>query len=166
MTDHEKAPIEELRLDNQVCFALYAASRAVTRLYRPLLDSLGLTYPQYLVMLVLWEHGRMSVKDLGAALELDSGTLSPLLKRLESAGMLTRGRSPEDERSVRVELTESGSALRARARSVPRQLACAIGWDPEELAEFRGKLRAFAADAERQQLTGADPAAETDSPRA
>ncbi|MBH0776120.1 MarR family transcriptional regulator [Nocardia sp. NEAU-351] len=148
---------EELRLDNQVCFALYAASRAVTRLYRPLLDELGLTYPQYLVMLVLWEHGPVSVKDLGAALELDSGTLSPLLKRLEANGLLTRGRAAEDERSVRVGLTAAGAALRDRARGIPRQLACAIGWDTEELTEFRARLRAFAAVVDQQELTPDGP---------
>ncbi|WP_405178245.1 MarR family transcriptional regulator [Nocardia sp. NBC_01377] len=145
MTQGEIALGEELRLDSQVCFALYAASRAVTRLYRPLLDPLGLTYPQYLVMLVLWDHGSVAVKELGAALDLDSGTLSPLLKRLEANGLLTRSRSAEDERSVRVELTDDGVALRERAADIPRRLACAIGWDPTELVEFRTRLREFTA---------------------
>lgn len=159
MTESETFAAAELRLDNQVCFALYAASRAVTRLYRPLLDGLGLTYPQYLVMLVLWERGAVSVKELGAALELDSGTLSPLLKRLEANGMLSRSRSEEDERSVLVRLTDEGSALRERARGIPTQLACAIGWEPEELVEFRGRLREFTA------VVGEREAAMDDAPR-
>ncbi|MGN2635908.1 MarR family winged helix-turn-helix transcriptional regulator [Nocardia takedensis] len=148
---------EELQLDNQVCFALYAASRAMTRLYRPLLDGLGLTYPQYLVMLVLWERQPVTVKELGTALELDSGTLSPLLKRLEANGLLTRTRSVEDERSVQVRLTEQGAALRARARTVPRRLAEAIGWDLDELTEFRGRLREFAAVVEHRQVEPEEP---------
>ncbi|MGW4370688.1 MarR family winged helix-turn-helix transcriptional regulator [Nocardia takedensis] len=148
---------EELQLDNQVCFALYAASRAMTRLYRPLLDGLGLTYPQYLVMLVLWERQPVTVKELGTALELDSGTLSPLLKRLEANGLLTRTRSVEDERSVQVRLTEQGAALRARARTVPRRLAEAIGWDLDELTEFRGRLREFAAVVEDRQVEPEEP---------
>ncbi|MEV0297275.1 MarR family transcriptional regulator [Nocardia sp. NPDC050710] len=153
MTQREMAQGEELQLDKQVCFALYAASRAVTRLYRPLLDELGLTYPQYLVMLVLWDRGAVAVKDLGAALELDSGTLSPLLKRLEANGLLTRSRSIEDERSVQVQLTAAGTALRERARGIPRQLACAIGLEPADLEEFRVQLRAVTAVIEDAQLT-------------
>jgi len=151
MTQGEPGRIEELRLDNQVCFALYAASRAVTRLYRPVLDPLGLTYPQYLVMLVLWERGPVAVKDLGADLELDSGTLSPLLKRLEANGMLTRDRSVHDERSVLVRLTDQGSTLRERARGIPMRVAGAIGWDPAELIRFRSRLREFAAAVDEQE---------------
>src|SRR5882762_9322837 len=109
----------DLRLRSQLCFALYAASRAVTGLYRPLLDELGLTYPQYLVLLVLWENGECPVKDLGSALHLDYGTLSPLLKRLEANGLIRRERRPDDERSVRIALTEAGSTLRERARELP-----------------------------------------------
>src|ERR1700716_965582 len=97
-----------LLLDDQLCFALYAASRAVTNRYRPLLDELDLTYPQYLVMLVLWQHGAVSVKDVGAALHLDYGTLTPLIKRLEAAGLVRRERRADDERSVAVSLTEQG----------------------------------------------------------
>ncbi|WP_280226903.1 MarR family winged helix-turn-helix transcriptional regulator [Nocardia cyriacigeorgica] len=148
---------DELALDNQVCFALYAASRAMIRLYRPLLDELGLTYPQYLVMLVLWERGEVSVKDLGAALELDSGTLSPLLKRLEAAGLVHRRRAADDERSVVVEATAEGQALRERARAVPRQVGCATGLDAAELAGFRAQLRAVTAFIDNQQLVLADP---------
>lgn len=131
---------DELRLDQQVCFALYAASRAVIGLYRPLLGALGLTYPQYLVMLVLWEHGSTTVKELSGRLELDSGTLSPLLKRLAAAGLVTRRRSSADERTVEVELTDAGRALRARARMVPRKIAGATGLGDEELAALRSGL--------------------------
>lgn len=106
-------------LDDQLCFALYAASRAVTARYRPLLDALGLTYPQYLVMLVLWEQDSISVRDLGNALQLESSTLSPLLKRLEAGGLLRRERRAEDERSVALRLTEAGAQLREKARTVP-----------------------------------------------
>jgi DNA-binding MarR family transcriptional regulator len=132
--------VDELRLDRQVCFALYAASRAVTQLYRPLLGALGLTYPQYLVMLVLWERGPVTVSELGVALDLDSGTLSPLLKRLAAAGLVTRGRRADDERSVEVAATEAGSALRAKAAAVPRKIAKATGLRAAELAELRRNL--------------------------
>lgn len=131
---------DELKLDRQVCFALYAASRAVTQLYRPLLDALGLTYPQYLVMLVLWERGPTTVKELSSRLELDSGTLSPLLKRLAAAGLVTRRRSAADERSVEVHLTDAGDALRSRAAAVPRRIAGATGLRLEELDALRRDL--------------------------
>ncbi|WP_280213180.1 MarR family winged helix-turn-helix transcriptional regulator [Nocardia cyriacigeorgica] len=149
--------IDELALDNQVCFALYSASRVMIRLYRPLLDELGLTYPQYLVMLVLWERGEVSVKELGAALELDSGTLSPLLKRLESTGMVRRRRAAGDERSVLVEATPEGRALRERAKAVPRRIGCATGLDASELAGFRAQLRAVTAFIDSQQLVLDNP---------
>lgn len=126
-----------------MCFALYSASRAVTGYYRPLLEPLGLTYPQYLVMLVLWERGECSVKDLGAALMLDSGTLSPLLKRLEFAGLLIRRRDPADERSVLIRLTPSGEELRHPAAEVPTNVAAASGLAPRELAELRDTLTAL-----------------------
>src|SRR5436305_13731373 len=110
---------EPVDLDRLVCFALYAASRAVINAYRPLLDEVGLTYPQYLVLLVLWQRGPQPVKNLGAALHLDSGTLSPLLKRLESAGLVRRERRAEDERSVLVTLTDAGRELERAARHIP-----------------------------------------------
>lgn len=114
-----------LRLDDQLCFPLYAAARAVQQRYRPLLTALGLTYPQYLVMLVLWEEDGQSVGALGDRLMLDSGTLTPLLKRLEAAGLLRRSRDAADGRVVRAHLTDAGRALRARAEAVPHQLlAC------------------------------------------
>jgi DNA-binding MarR family transcriptional regulator len=133
---------EDLALRRQVCFALYAASRAVTDVYRPILDELGLTYPQYLVLLVLWERSgsTRTVKKLGAALELDSGTLSPLLKRLESAGLVTRRRAAHDERSVEVGLTDAGRALRDRVESVPRRVAAATGLAGPELIALRDTL--------------------------
>jgi DNA-binding MarR family transcriptional regulator len=128
------------KLKQQVCFALYSASRAVTAYYRPLLEPLGLTYPQYLAMLVLWERGETSVKDLGSELMLDSGTLSPLLKRLEVAGLLTRRRDQADERSVLIALTPRGNELRRAAADVPIHMAAASGLAPRELAELRDTL--------------------------
>ncbi|MCU1573596.1 MAG: transcriptional regulator, MarR family [Micrococcaceae bacterium] len=127
-------------LRRQVCFALYSASRAATAAYRPLLDSLGLTYPQYLVLLVLWERDGATVRDLGEELELDSGTLSPLLKRMEAAGLLSRQRSSTDERRVEVRLTSTGAALQKQADAVPRQLADAAGLTEPELNELRATL--------------------------
>ncbi|WP_155054080.1 MarR family winged helix-turn-helix transcriptional regulator [Streptomyces blattellae] len=129
-----------LRLDQQICFALNAASRAFGGVYRVLLKDLGLTYPQYLVMLVLWEHGDLPVKKLGEHLRLDSGTLSPLLKRLETAGLVRRERSARDERSVEVRLTEDGVALRERALEVPRRIIAATDFDLDEIQELRTRL--------------------------
>ncbi|EPD44006.1 MarR family winged helix-turn-helix transcriptional regulator [Delftia sp. WSY_4] len=114
---------ELLRLDNQVCFALYSASLAMTKLYKPLLDGIGLTYPQYLVMLVLWERDGLTVSEIGEQLYLDSGTLTPLLKRLEGAGLLERVRDAQDERRVRITLTPQGRALRDAAEKIP---ACVL----------------------------------------
>jgi DNA-binding MarR family transcriptional regulator len=135
---------EALRLENQLCFALYAASGLVTRAYRPLLEPLGLTYPQYLVMLVLWERGAATVGELGEALELDSGTLTPLLKRLEAAGFVARRRDPADERRVIVDLTDAGQALKARAAEVPAGLACKLGLPLEAIVDLRTSLRDLA----------------------
>jgi MarR family transcriptional regulator, organic hydroperoxide resistance regulator len=131
---------DPLSLDSQLCFALYAASRALTGLYRELLAELELTYPQYLVMLVLWEHGSMPVKEVGAALRLDSGTLSPLLRRLEEHGLVRRARCVEDERVVRVALTEDGSALRERALHIPTRVLCGVGIPRDKVAELRELL--------------------------
>lgn len=114
---------EVLRLDRQLCFPLYAASNILTRAYRPLLDDLGLTYPQYLVLLVLWEHAPRAVGEIGQQLFLDTGTLTPLLKRMEAAGLVTRQRDPEDERRVIISLTPRGDALRKEARVVPERMA-------------------------------------------
>lgn len=113
---------EHLLLDNQLCFVIYACSREMTRLYRPLLEELGLTYPQYLVMLVLWEEQETTVKQLGERLFLDSGTLTPLLKRLEATGLLTRERSREDERLLMIRLTDQGRELKKSASEVPYKI--------------------------------------------
>ncbi|MFF9619869.1 MarR family winged helix-turn-helix transcriptional regulator [Streptomyces griseosporeus] len=129
-----------LRLDRQICFSLHAASRAFNGVYRVILKDLGLTYPQYLVMLVLWEQGELPVKKLGEHLRLDSGTLSPLLKRLEAAGLVRRERSARDERSVEVRLTEEGVALRGRALQVPRRIVAATGCDLDEIRALRERL--------------------------
>ncbi|MEU6275529.1 MarR family transcriptional regulator [Streptomyces populi] len=144
-----------LRLDEQICFSLNAASRAFGGVYRILLKDLGLTYPQYLVMLVLWEHGELPVKKVGEHLRLDSGTLSPLLKRLEAAGLVRRERNARDERSVQVGLTEEGSALRERALDVPRRIAAATGADLEEIRALRARLDRLTAALDEAALTRA-----------
>ncbi|MFC8291391.1 MarR family winged helix-turn-helix transcriptional regulator [Streptomyces sp. NPDC057242] len=141
-----------LRLDRQICFSLHAATRAFNGVYREALRELGLTYPQYLVMLVLWEHRELSVKGIGERVRLDSGTLSPLLKRLEAAGYVERRRSPEDERSVTVRLTGAGTALREKALGVPRRIAAATGLDLAELGDLRERLHALAV-----RLDAVDP---------
>ncbi|MEG3631752.1 MarR family winged helix-turn-helix transcriptional regulator [Streptomyces poriticola] len=142
-----------LRLDRQICFSLNAASRAFGGVYRVLLRDLGLTYPQYLVMLVLWEHGELPVKQLGEHLRLDSGTLSPLLKRLEAAGLVRRERSASDERSVRVRATEEGAALRERALEVPRRIAAATGFGLEEIEDLRSRLDRLTSALDEAALT-------------
>ncbi|KQQ82804.1 MarR family transcriptional regulator [Pseudarthrobacter sp. SL88] len=133
------------RLDRQVCFALYSASRAATAVYRPVLEELGLTYPQYLVMLVLWENEPRGVKDLGHELGLDSGTLSPLLKRLEALGLVERRRSGDDERRVAVHLTPAGKDLSSKAGAIPQRLADAAGLTAGELEQLRGTLAKLTA---------------------
>jgi DNA-binding MarR family transcriptional regulator len=134
-------PDEALRLDNQLCFALYSASLAMTKLYKPLLDELGLTYPQYLVMLVLWEGDGLIVSELGQRLSLDSGTLTPLLKRLESAGLVSRMRAVEDERRVHIHLTAAGRKLKARAAKVPGCLLAASRCSVPELLRLTEQIR-------------------------
>jgi MarR family transcriptional regulator, organic hydroperoxide resistance regulator len=131
---------QELLLRNQVCFALHNAARAANALYRPLLDPLGLTYPQYLVLLLLWERDVRTVGELGAALDLDSGTLSPLLKRLEGAGLVARRRSAGDERVVEVRLTPAGTAMRRRARRIPAALMAATGLSAADLSTLHSTL--------------------------
>ncbi|MCC6594912.1 MAG: MarR family transcriptional regulator [Rhodanobacteraceae bacterium] len=133
-------PPASLLLDEQLCFALYAASRAMTAAYRPLLEPLGLTYPQYLVLLVLWQDDGRSVRELGQRLALDSGTLTPLLKRMEAAGLVTRTRRRSDEREVEVRLSRAGRALHARARPIPACLLARSGLDATALARLRGGL--------------------------
>ena len=147
-TPHTPSPAI-LRLDNQVCFALYSASLAMTKLYKPLLDRIGLTYPQYLVMLVLWEQDGVTVSELGERLFLDSGTLTPLLKRMEQSGLVTRQRSAEDERRVEVRLTSDGKKLKTRAASVPACVVEAAGCPISELMTLTHEVQAL-----RNRLTG------------
>ncbi len=137
-----------LQLDHQLCFALYSSSLAMTKLYKPLLDPLGLTYPQYLAMLVLWEGDGVTVSQLGERLMLDSGTLTPLLKRLEAAGLVQRLRDSADERRVLLQLTREGRALKRRALAVPEAVACAAGCELDELARLTARLKTL-----REQLT-------------
>ncbi len=132
-----------LRLDNQICFAVYSAAHAFNRVYKPLLDRLGLTYPQYLVMLALWERDGVPLKEIGERLFLDSGTLTPLLKRLEAAGLVKRSRSREDERQVLIALTAQGQALKERARSVPLAILDASSCSVAELAAARDEIVAL-----------------------
>jgi DNA-binding MarR family transcriptional regulator len=143
-----------LLLEEQACFALYAASRAVTDVYRPLLTDLDLTYPQYLVLLVLWERDSQPVKQIGAALQLDYGTISPLLKRLETRGLVTRQRQADDERSVVVSLTPEGVALRERAAAIPPAIGCALGLDDESRRNLIVVLRAVTQSAKRTSTEG------------
>lgn len=142
---------ELLKLDNQLCFQLYSASRLMTKLYQPLLKPLDLTYPQYLVMLVLWEFPmghKFTVTELGERLYLDSGTLTPLLKRLESKRLIQRQRSSEDERQVWVKLTTSGEGLKQQAKRVPEKLVCETKLQQDEVSQLRESIRAFMNQAE------------------
>jgi len=129
-----------LRLDNQICFAVYSAAHAFNRVYKPLLDRLGLTYPQYLVMLSLWERDGVAVKNIGERLYLDSGTLTPLLKRLEAAGLVKRTRSSEDERQVLIDLTPQGQALKEKARAVPQSILEASDCSVTELVALKSEI--------------------------
>jgi DNA-binding MarR family transcriptional regulator len=153
VSDDSRTPGEPSSLDDYLCFSLYAASRAVTAVYRPLLDEVGLTYPQYLVMVVLWQHGDIPVKHLVSVLQLDYGTLSPLIKRLETHGLLTRRRRADDERVVEVALTPEGTALRERTRTIPPAIGDAMGLTPEELDTAQTLLRRLTANALRYTAT-------------
>lgn len=135
-----------LLLDNQLCFALYSASLTMTKIYKPLLQSLGITYPQYLVMLTLWERDKVTVSEVGERLYLDSGTLTPLLKRLELNGLVRRQRAVSDERQVIVSLTDIGKNLRQQAQTIPQQVSCSAQCSLDELKALTGQL---------QQLRGA-----------
>lgn len=132
--------MEMLKLEHQLCFPIYALSRQITSLYRPLLEKLGLTYPQYLVMLLLWETNRISIKEIGERLLLDTGTLTPLLKRLEQKEYLTRKRSAEDERVVHIELTGAGLELKESAVEIPGALFCALDMTEAEIVSLQQKL--------------------------
>ncbi|WP_211911172.1 MarR family winged helix-turn-helix transcriptional regulator [Tardiphaga alba] len=137
------APAGLLQLDNQICFAVYSAGHAFNRVYKPLLDKLGLTYPQYLAMLVLWERDNVPVKEIGEKLFLDSGTLTPLLKRLETAGLVKRTRGEKDERTVIVTLTPQGKALRDKANAVPQGILRAADCTVEEMVAMKDEIVAL-----------------------
>lgn len=150
MTDHPKPSLRpqsphplSLRLDDQLCFALYSASHLMTRAYRPMLNALGITYPQYLALLVLWEADDLTVGSLGEKLFLDSGTLTPLLKRLEAQGLIERRRDPADERQVRIRLTEAGRTLQAEARRHYEAMVCGLGVPGADVAALREAVAAF-----------------------
>jgi len=146
MEDRRKASVEKMpRLDTHLCFALYEASRATIDVYRPMLDELGITYPQYLVMLILWERGKCSVKEIGNLLHLDSGTLSPLLKRLEAAGLIKRQRRPADERVVDISLTDNGYALEKRATTIPEKFHCELDLSFDEYMDLLTRLKKLTA---------------------
>ncbi len=141
-----------LCLRRQLCFAIYAASNQVTRLYRPVLDPLGLTYPQYLVMLVLWERAPRKVGEIGEQLMLDSGTLTPLLKRMEANGLLTRARDRHDERCVCVALTAAGKALKRRAAGIPAMMLGKVHIPPDEIEALKTQLQALTSSAQASEL--------------
>lgn len=132
----EKKNYDVLKLENQLCFPLYAASREVIKMYRPYLEPLGLTYTQYITMMVFWESGKISVKELGKRLFLDSGTLTPVLKSLEAKGLVRRYRSADDERVLNVEITDAGTALKERAMSVPTALTSFINLDADDAVKL------------------------------
>ncbi len=136
-------PADLLRLDNQLCFALYAATRAITKTYREKLEPIGLTYPQYLVLLVLWEREDVTVTEIGQKLFLDSGTLTPLIKRLESMHLVNRKRGSEDEREVRVSLTPKGDELKFAVLDARRHVACRLGMSEKEIMDLRGDIMAL-----------------------
>ena len=138
-----------LKLENQLCFPLYAAAKETVKLYRPLLEKLNLTYTQYIAMMVFWEHKKMNVKELGEKLYLDSGTLTPVLKSLEAKGYVRRYRSTEDERVLLVEVTEAGEALRDEALSIPGQMACHVLLSPEESRTLYELLYKLLSDIEK-----------------
>ena len=143
------APCESLMLDNQLCFALHSTSLLMTKVYKPLLQALGLTYPQDLAMMVLWEEDGLTVGEISSRLLTDPGSLTPLLKRLEAEGLLSRTRSREDERVVVVELTETGRALRDKAMNIPQCILGASGLDIEQLRKLQGDLLALRGNLQR-----------------
>lgn len=152
MTDDEL-----LRLENQLCFAMVTAARNVVAVYRPILEPLGLTHPQYLVMLALWEHSPRSLTDLSAELALEPASASPLVKRLEKDGLVQRARSRADERRLDITLTDAGRALRDRAVDVPRAVVAAVGTGIDEVASLRDALKPFAGRAPRSPSADAEP---------
>src|SRR5450432_4072272 len=141
------APVEAPGLDSHLCFALYAASNHMTRLFVPFLQKLGVTYPQYLVLVVLWERGPQGVGDLASLLRMDFGTLSPMLKRIESKGLITRQRSPRDERRVLVALTSKGVSLRKRTEQMLGEFYCFLNMPLDELTDLKDRLHHFVKSA-------------------
>ena len=140
MLNQMSSNYEELKIENQLCFPLYAASREVIKQYRPFLDKLGITYTQYIVMMVLWEKKKITVKELGKKLFLDSGTLTPVLKSMETKGLVKRYRSTEDERVLMVEITENGEALKEKAKDVPQKVARCVKLDTGEAKQLYALL--------------------------
>lgn len=132
---------ESLKLDNQLCFALYACAKEVTKIYKPFLDKFGITYTQYITLLALWEEDNITVKELGKKLHLDSGTLTPLLKKLENMEILKRIRDTEDERNVYVKLSEKGMKMKDEALEIPGRVFCSTGMSMEEVLDLREKLK-------------------------
>jgi DNA-binding MarR family transcriptional regulator len=150
-------PGDPLALDRQVCFALVVASRSVLSVYRPLLEPMGLTHPQYLVMLALWEHSPLSVREIGNLLQLDSPTLSPLLKRLAASGLITRERSRDDERRLQVDLTGRGRELRSRAEQIPPAIVARLGMELSELTSLHAALTKVISAARDASDAESDP---------
>lgn len=156
MSDVKKSRSYDMfKLEKQLCFALYEASRATIDIYRPLLDELGITYPQYLVLLILWERGTCSVKQIGQLLHLDSGTLSPLLKRLEATGFIIRQRRANDERVVDISLTSRGQALQEQAASIPEKFVCELDLTFEEYSGLLTRLKQLTARLHARERTSA-----------
>jgi DNA-binding MarR family transcriptional regulator len=141
-----------LKLDEHICFSLYACSRAIFRMYRPLLDELELTYPQYLVLLVLWDRRECSIKELSEILSLDSGTLTPMLKRMESANLVVRKRSEIDERVVNIRITDSGMALQERAVCIPEAMLASSGMTKEEINALNGAIKKLMSSVESNHI--------------
>ena len=144
-----KDKYDALKLEKQLCFPLYACSKEIVRRYKPYLDEIDLTYTQYIAMMVLWEHGRINVKDMGALLYLDSGTLTPVLKRLEQKGLITRQRDDKDERVLIVSITKEGDELKDKAVEIPIKMAGCVSLEPQDAAELYGLLHKLLAGFEQ-----------------
>jgi MarR family transcriptional regulator, organic hydroperoxide resistance regulator len=143
------SPADYLKLDKQLCFALYSTSLAMTKLYKPLLEKLGLTYPQYLVMCILWERDGLALKDIAEQLHIDSGALTPVIKRLEAQGLLQRQRQPDNERTLEIALTSTGQALREQAGEIPLQIGMACATSEDEIHQLRDQLQRLRANLSR-----------------
>lgn len=137
---------DHLKIENQLCFALYASSKAIIKMYKPLLDKLGITYTQYITLLVLWEQDNISVREIGNILHLDSGTLTPLLKRLETMGIIERIRDPKDQRNVNIKLTKKGIEMKKEASAIPEKILCNSNLSLNDALELKEKLRLLLND--------------------